>query len=146
MAQYAADFRDGSPPSLEIMGPAGVTRLTFSRYPSLDKADLPGEGTYSLVPYTLQCAFLVPDFASGPPGTAPRIAARFTVPSADALRRGAFQLVQYAADGATPVRRIDLAGGLRVFMEESSIGRRGPGSPRVVRTRSAPEGNTVPPA
>ncbi len=122
VAQYAADFRDGLPGSLEVRTPAGVTRFTFSRYPSLEKAELPGEGTYSLVPYTMQCAFLRPDFASGPAGTAPRIAARFTVPAADLVRRGAFQLAQNAADGVTPTRRIDLAGGQRVFMEESSAG------------------------
>ena len=122
-AQYTAEFRDGLPGSLEITGSTGsVTRLTFSRYPSLEKAELPGEGTYSLVPYTIQCVFLRPDFAAGPAGSAPRIASRFTVPGADQLRRGAFQLVQYAADGTTVTRRIDLAGGQRVFMAESSAG------------------------
>ena len=44
------------------------------------------------------------------------------MPSVDQLRRGAFRLVQFAADGVTPVRRIDLAGSQRVFMEESLAG------------------------
>jgi tetratricopeptide (TPR) repeat protein len=122
VAQYAAEFRDGVPGSLEVRTQTGVMRLTFSRYPSVEKAALPGEGTYSLVPFTIQCAFLRPDFAAAPPGTATPIAQRLTIPSADQLRRGAFQLVQYAPDGVTPVRRIDLAGGQRVFMEESSSG------------------------
>lgn len=123
LAQYAAEFRDGLPGSLEIRASTGsVTRLTFSRYPSLEKVELPGEGTYSLMPYTIQCAFLRPDFAASLAGTAPRIAARIIVPAADLLRRGAFQLVQYAADGVTVTRRIDLSGGQRVFMTESSAG------------------------
>jgi tetratricopeptide (TPR) repeat protein len=122
-AQYTAEFKGGLPVSLEISASTGsVTRLTFSRYPSLETAELPGEGTYSLVPYTIQCAFLRPDFAAILPGTAPRIAARFTVPAADLLRRGAFQLVQNASDGVTVTRRIDLSGGQRVFMAESSTG------------------------
>lgn len=122
-AQYAAEFRAGLPTSLEIGEPTGsVTRFTFSRYPSLETVELPGEGTYSLVPYTIQCIFLRPDFAASIPGAAPRIASRLTVPAADVLRRGAFQLVQFAADGVTVIRRIDLAGGQRVFMEESSAG------------------------
>lgn len=122
VAQYAADFQDGLPRALDVRTPAGVMRLTFSRYPSLETAALPGEGTYSVVPYTMQCVFLRPDFAAGPAGTAPRIASRISVPSVDQLRRGAFRLVQFAADGVTPVRRIDLAASQRVFMEESSAG------------------------
>ncbi len=123
VAQYTAQFHNGLPVSLEIRDSAGsVTRLTYSRYPSIEKAELPGEGTFSLVPYTIQCAFLRPGFIDNRPGTAPRIASRFTVPAADLLRRGAFQLVQYAADGVTVIRRIDLAGGQRVFMAESSAG------------------------
>jgi tetratricopeptide (TPR) repeat protein len=123
VAQYAADFRGGRPVSLAFRDAAGqVTRFTYSRYPFLEKAELPGEYTCILAPYTLQCAFLRPDFAGAPEGTAPRIAAKISVPTADILRRGSYQLEEYAPDGVTPIRRIDLAGGQRVLMEESSAG------------------------
>jgi Flp pilus assembly protein TadD len=119
--QYEAVFADGRPVSLASRDPAGnLTRLTYSRYPFIEKAELPGEGTLLIVPYTMQCVFLRPDFAAGPPGMAPRIAAKLTLPGADALRKGSYQLQEYAADGVTPVRRTDLAAGQRVFMEESS--------------------------
>ena len=123
VAQYTAEFREGLPTSLEIGASAGGgMQLTFGRYPALEYAELPGEGTYSLAPYTMQCAFLRPDFAAAPAGTAPRIASKIAAPAVDLLRRGAYQLVQYAADSVTVTRRIDLAGGQRVFMEESSAG------------------------
>jgi tetratricopeptide (TPR) repeat protein len=123
VAQFAAEFSDGRPVSLSARDRAGnVTRLTYSRYPFLEKAALPGEGTCILVPYTMQCSFLRSDFAAAPEGIPPRIAAKFSVPTADALRRGSYRLEQYAADGVTPIRRIDLSAGQSVFMEESSAG------------------------
>jgi len=139
VAQYVAEFRDGRPVSLEPRDAAGnVTRLTYSRYPFLEKAELPGQGTWTLVPYTIQCAFLRPDFASGPEGTSPRIAAKFSVPTADVLRRGSYRLEEFAADGVAAIRRIDLAGGQPVFMEESSAAD-GIFDHRVWYTRGQPE-------
>jgi len=123
VAQYAAELADGRPVSLASRDAAGnVTRLTYSRYPFIEKAELPGTCTCFLVPYTIQCAFLRPDFATGPAGMTPRIAAKFIVPGADLLLRDSSRLEEYAADGVTPIRRIDLAAGQRVFMEESTAG------------------------
>jgi hypothetical protein len=123
VARNAAEFRDGKPVSLWSRDSAGkVTALSYSTYPSLEKATLPGDGTYVLVPYTMQFPFLRPDFASQPIGTAPRAAAKIDLPSVDALRRASYQLEQYAPDGVTPVRRVQLSAGERVFMEESSAG------------------------
>jgi hypothetical protein len=123
VAQYAAEFRDGRPVSFSSRDSSGrITELTYSGYPSLEKAALPGEGTYLLVPYAMQFPFLRPDFASVPNGIAPRAAIKLTLPTADALRRGSYQLEQYAPDEVTPVRRIQLSAGVSVFMEESSAG------------------------
>ncbi len=123
VAQYTGEFRDGRPASLALRDSTGnVTQLTYSRYPFLEKAALPGEGTLMLVPYTIPCAFLRPDYASVPDFIPPRIAAKFSVPSSQVLRRGAYQLDEFAADGFTPIRRVDLDSGRRVFMEESSAG------------------------
>jgi hypothetical protein len=121
--QYEAVFADGRPLSLAVRDAAGnLTRFFYSRYPFVEKADLPGEGTLFIVPYTLQCVFLRPDFAAGPQGMAPRMAAKPSFPGADVLRKGSYQRVEYAADGVTPVRRTDLAAGQPVFMEESTAG------------------------
>ena len=123
VAQFAAEFSNGRPVSLSVRDAAGnVMLLTYSRYPFLEKAALPGEGTCILMPYTIQCSFLRSDFAAAPEGIPPRIAAKFAVPTADALRRGSYRLEQYAADGVTLIRRTDLSAGQSVFMEESSAG------------------------
>jgi tetratricopeptide (TPR) repeat protein len=140
--QYEAVFADGRPVSLASRDAAGnLTRLTYSRYPFLEKAELHGEGTLVIVPYTMQCVFLRPDFATGPQGMAPRIAAKLTIPGADALRKGSYQHEEFAADGVTPVRRTDLAAGQPVFMEESTAGD-GVYDHRVWYTRGQPERGT----
>jgi hypothetical protein len=139
VAQYAADFSDGRPVSFSSRDIAGnVTVLAYSRYPSLEKATFPGEGTYLIVPYTLQFSFLRQDAANGSGGTAPRAAAKLTVPTAESLRRGSYQIEQYAPDGVTPVRRTDLSAGQSVFMEESSAGD-GVFDHRVWYTRGQPQ-------
>ncbi len=123
ISQFESEFQGGMPVSLSYRDPAGhVTRFSYSRYPSLEKADLPGQGTWMLAPYTVPCVFLRPDFASGPAYIPPQIASRIRIPSLDVIRRAAYQLDEFAADGRTPIRRIDLAAGRRVFMEESSVG------------------------
>jgi tetratricopeptide (TPR) repeat protein len=139
VAQYAAEFSDGRPVSFSSRDAAGrVTVLSYSRYPSLEKASVPGEGTFIIVPYTMQFPFLRPDAASGPEGMAPRAAAKLSMPTVDSLRRGSYRVEQYAPDGVTPVRRTDLSGGLSVFMEESSAGD-GVFDHRVWYTRGQPE-------
>jgi tetratricopeptide (TPR) repeat protein len=123
VALYSAEFEDGRPVSLESRDASGVlTRFVYSRYPFVEKADVQGQGTFLLVPYTLQCAFLRLDTGTMTVGAAPRVAGKFAVPSADALRRGAYQLQQFGPDGSTLVRKIDLAGGQPQFMEESEAG------------------------
>ena len=119
---FAADFRDGAPAVLSVRDASGtVTRIGYSRYPWIDRAEVPGEGTWFLVPYTLQCAFLR-DAVPPADGSAPRIAARIVVPTGDALRRDSSRLEQYGTDGVTVVRRTDLDRGQKVFMEESLAG------------------------
>jgi tetratricopeptide (TPR) repeat protein len=119
---YEADFRDGLPVWFAARAASGaVTRFSYSRYPWLDRVDLPEGGTWFIVPYSIQCAFLR-DTVTPADGTAPRIAARFSVPAADALRRGSSRIEEYAADGGTLVRRTDLDHGQKVFMEESLSG------------------------
>ena len=123
IAQFAAEFSDGRPVSLSVRDAAGkVTQLSYSRYPFLEKAAVADGDTCILVPYTMQCAFLRSDFAAAPVGIPPRIAAKFSVPGVDALRRGSYRLERYAADGVTLIRRIDISAGQDVFMEESSAG------------------------
>ena len=119
---YTADFRDGVPTALSVRAASGaVTRYGYSRYPWIDRVEVPGEGTWFIVPYTMQCAFLR-DAAPPADGIAPRVASRITVPAADALRRGSSRLEEYDAGGVTVVRRTDLDRGQRVFMEESLAG------------------------
>ncbi|MGA2640427.1 MAG: tetratricopeptide repeat protein [Spirochaetia bacterium] len=121
--QFSAEFRDGRPVSLASRDAAGnLTRLTYSRYPFLEKAELPVEGTLTLTPYTIQCVFLQAGFARGPAGSAPLVLAKISVPTADVLRRASFHLEEFGADGVTPIRRTDLVSGQPVFMEESSAG------------------------
>ena len=116
---YEASFRDGAPESFSVRASGGaVTRFWYSRYPWLDRVDLPGDGTWFLVPYTMQCAFLRDGLVAAD-GTAPRIARRPLIPSADAVRRGSSRHEQYGEDGKTLLRRIDVVRGLPVYMEES---------------------------
>ena len=116
---YEASFRDGAPESFSVRAAGGsVTRFWYSRYPWLDRVDLPGDGTWFLVPYTVQCVFLRDGLVPAD-GTAPRIAPRLLTPSADTVRRGSSRQEQYGEDGKTLLRRIDIAHGLAVYMEES---------------------------
>ncbi len=118
VAAYEAVFRDGAPAVFSVRAASGaVTRFGYSRYPWLDTVELPAEGTWFVVPYTMQGAFLRD--AAAADGSAPRIAARFALPAADAVRRGSSRQEEYGADGATLVRRTDLDRGRKVFMEES---------------------------
>ena len=119
---YAAGFQDGRPVTLDVRSPdGGVARYRYSRYPSLESVALPGEGTWFVIPYTLSLPFLRDAIVPGD-GTAPRIAARLTPPSPEAVRQGSFRVEEYAADGVTLVRRADVVHGQRVYLEESTAG------------------------
>jgi tetratricopeptide (TPR) repeat protein len=121
IAQYAADFADGVPATFASRDPAGnLITITYSRYPFIQKAELAGQGTGFLAPYTMQCAFLRAEPV--PAGTAPRIAAKIVVPTTDQVLRGSYRLEEYAADAVTLVRRTDLEAGQKVYMEESTFG------------------------
>jgi tetratricopeptide (TPR) repeat protein len=119
VTSYEATFRDGIPSTFTVRAASGAfTRFLYSRYPWLEKVELPGEGTWLIVPYTLECAFLR-DAIPPVDGSAPRIAARIAPPAADAVRRGSSRQEEYAADGVTRVRSTDFDRGRKVFMEES---------------------------
>jgi hypothetical protein len=74
------------------------------------------------VPYAIQCVFLKKNLERVPQYLAPPIASNFNVPSADVLWRGTYQLEEFSADGSTPIRKVQIASGRRVFMEESLSG------------------------
>ena len=108
-------------PSLASRDSAGnVTTLTYSSYPSVEKAVLPGEGTCILVPYAMQFPFLRPDFAQPAEWRRTAGGGEDRLPTVDALRRASYQLEEYATDGVTPVRRIHSAPLLLLVMVESA--------------------------
>jgi tetratricopeptide (TPR) repeat protein len=123
VAQYEAEFKDGRPATFAFRDSAGkITQLTYSSYPFVERAKLPGERTLMLEPNSIHCFFLSPDFAHEPAYDAPRILPKISVPSPEALRHGAYQLEEFEADGHTVIRRVDFASGQPVFMEESTFG------------------------
>lgn len=81
---------------------------------------VPAAGTLFLVPYTMQCAFLQP--GTVPPGLAPRIAARFGLPTLQQLLNGAYRREEYQPDGVTLLRRTELSRGQKVYIEEDADG------------------------
>ena len=139
VAQYAARFVKDSPVSFNYSSEAGTkVTLTFSTYPYIESASettaqtAPGmqgsktgaraaRSTLFLVPYTVQCIFLQPAGAAVP-GFAPRLAARFRIPSLQELQKGAYRREEYSGDGVTLLRRIELSRGKIVYLEEDSDG------------------------
>jgi hypothetical protein len=121
VAQFSAAFDGGSAASFTWWTAQG-TRVTlrYSRYPSVQAAEIAGQGTLSLVPYSLECAFL----AAAPParGESPRIAARISPPGIDELTRAAYRRDERAADGVTRLRTQELSGGKLVWLEEDANG------------------------
>lgn len=141
VAQYSARFAKGRPVSFSYNAGASVkVTLSFSRYPFIESASettteivqgaanavqvAPGAaaagGILFLVPYTMQCAFLRPGSAS--PGLAPRIAARFTLPTLEQLQKGAYRREEYQPDGVSLLRRTELSRGQKVYVEEDADG------------------------
>ena len=119
VARYAATFQSGRPLTLDVRSADGaVTRYRYSRYPSLESVALPAEGTWFVQPFTLQFPFLR-DGVVPADGSAPRITARLAAPATAAVRQDSFRWEEYAADGVTLVRRVDLSRGQRVYLEES---------------------------
>ena len=150
VAQYSARFVKGSPVSFTYISSADVkVTLSFSRYPFIESATetlqnassamrtiqnapgtaqaaqvassaAPAAGTLFLVPYTLQCAFLQPGSVAH--GLAPRIAARFKLPTLEQLQNGAYRREEYQSDGVTLLRRTELSRGQKVYVEEDADG------------------------
>jgi hypothetical protein len=142
VAQYSARFVKDTPASFSYTPGANVkVTLSFSRYPFIESASettmqiapgtvraaqiAPGtvraDSTLFLVPYTMQCAFLQPAAAVAP-GFAPRIAARFKIPTLEELKKGAYRREEYSKDGVTLLRRIELSRGQNVYVEEDTDG------------------------
>jgi tetratricopeptide (TPR) repeat protein len=123
--EYSATFQGGVPTSFTWRPDARAeVTLSYSAYPaaaSASRSALPSTGGSTkllLVPYSVT----VPILASrAPAGFAPRISSRFRLPSLEALQRSSWRTEESGPDG-TVVRRIDLSGGTRVYMEEDTRG------------------------
>ncbi len=123
VAQFAAEFRGGVPSSLAFEPrPGQRVRLTFSRYPFVESAAVEGEGTYFLVPYTVQATFLRSAAPIGPGGLNPAIAQKPVMPGRETIREGSYRREEYAAGSGALFRRAELAHGRSVFVEESTSG------------------------
>jgi hypothetical protein len=122
VSQYAARFEKGVPISFDYTPRSNVkVTLKFSQYPFIESATEKPGGTFFLVPYTLQCAFLQPA-AVGASGLAPRIAARISTPTLEQLQNGAYRREEYSQDGTTLIRRAELSRGQNVYVEEDADG------------------------
>jgi Tfp pilus assembly protein PilF len=141
VAQYSARFANGNPISFSYNAGARVRiTLRFSTYPFIESAietmaippgtahagQVPpgttqARGTFFIVPYTMQCAFLQPA-APMAPGLAPRIAARFKMPTLGELQKGSYRHEEYSQDGVTLLRRSELSRGQKIYMEEDADG------------------------
>lgn len=123
--EFTVDFVSGRPDTLEIPRQDGGTlTLHYDIYPYIDTAnqvDREGTHTYSLTPHTLGCILLD---SSGRASNADEMdpSARFFVPSTSDILSAAFHVEEYAVGSSAPFRRMDLAAGQRLFMEEDFDG------------------------
>jgi len=120
--ELLADFSGGAASAISgEIGPDISMALRFSRYPYVESARVRSADAlreYSLVPYTLAVVFLEAG-AKTAAGISPPIASSVTLPSIDRVVRGSFLVEELGTDGATVVRRTDLADGVPVYTSES---------------------------
>jgi tetratricopeptide (TPR) repeat protein len=120
--EFSAVFRNGAAQSLSVTE-AGVTRVfTFDPYPFIDTVTVkdPFNRSYFLSTHSLGCFML-----QGSPGfgtAASTSASTFFVPSQAQVVAASFREQDSSVGGSTPGRRVDISGGLPVYVEEDLDG------------------------
>jgi tetratricopeptide (TPR) repeat protein len=121
--EFSVVFQDGLPASLEVPGAGGGSMtFQFDPYPfigSVTRSEAGFARTWILVPRTLGCPLLD---GPGPLDPArPRVSPRFSVPSEAQVTASSFSLEERDPRGKL-LRRVELAGGVRQYLEEDTDG------------------------
>lgn len=128
--ELAAEYSDGSIAALTFFsidfaqagsGSVRTVSFHFDEYPFITTAneiDRTGSSVFSLIPHILGCSLADGSMVSY--SDEPLIVARYYIPTPAQILQASFHEDDFAAGASVPFRRIDLAEGRRVYMEEDT--------------------------
>ncbi len=123
--ELEAHFRGGTPSLITVRTASSVLTLSYGPYPFVQSVTEPGsrnmgKRTWLLDPFSVRFPFLSAEMLGS--GLAPRVLKKQSPPSLGRMLQSAYREQDYAPDGVAVVRRIDFDRGMRIFMQEDTLG------------------------